>query len=85
MTVRSAFDVLLVLLALASCTAASSPVSVGCPEACDRMRVCKLGRVTTPGGATCEEVCATVTREGVDFGAACLVHAATCAEARACP
>lgn len=76
----------LAALALVACTrpAPLAPGGEGCGPACARVRECKLGAETTPNGTTCEAVCDAVTREGADFGVACLVAAKTCEEARNC-
>ncbi len=69
---------------LFSCAPAAAPVGEGCPGACARLRACAIGRLASPAAAPCEEVCETVTREGIDFGTKCLTDARTCADARAC-
>lgn len=70
---------------LVACARPVAPVGGGCAGACARIRECGLGRAQTVHGALCEDVCENASREGVDWGAACLIAAKTCEEARACP
>lgn len=77
----------LCLLLLSACPLEPKPPPApsGCPDACSHMRQldCELGR-PTPRGATCEDVCEGVQRNGVDFNTGCLSAAPSCAAADEC-
>lgn len=72
-------------LALWSCMPAPAPPpSPGCAAACDRLEVCKLGRIETAKGEPCFAVCENAVANGIDFGVACLASAPSCEAARDC-
>ncbi len=58
-----------------------------CADACARLTVLHCaGGATTPGGATCLDVCRNVQESGiVAWNLSCLSNAKSCATAESCP